>query len=205
MSVGRRLNCAPDVRLRRTAAVVLAIGWGVTAIAQGPTAKESVFDAVSIKPTLPGTKSIMWTPYPNRLEFLNLTLDQIIVHALRVSAIPLTGAAVSHGRVLGMPKWATEERFDIVGTTREQHAPAELLDMLRRALEERFSLKWHTETKPIPVFALVRMDAERLGAGPAAIDKDCTHDFVTRTSPCKAQFRSDGKRLAKHAGLRYST
>lgn len=64
-------------------------------------------------------------------------------------------------------------------------------------LETRFSLKWHTETKPMPVFVLVRMNAERLGPGLEPIEKDCTQDIVTRTSPCRFQMRSDGKKIGE--------
>jgi uncharacterized protein (TIGR03435 family) len=68
---------------------------------------------------------------------------------------------------------------------------------LRQVLETRFSLKWHTETKRIPVYALVRMDAEKLGPGLAAIEKDCTVDPATRTTACRFRTRSDGKKVGE--------
>jgi len=51
-------------------------------------------------------------------------------------------------------------------------------------------MKWHKETRPLPVYVLVRMNAETLGPGLVPIDKDCSPG-------CGFRMQSDGKKIGE--------
>jgi uncharacterized protein (TIGR03435 family) len=75
-------------------------------------------------------------------------------------------------QLMGGPGWQTSRYFDIHATTERAAPPDEMRLMLRTLLEERFQLRVHTETREMPIYALVVARDGRLGANirPSAID-----------------------------------
>jgi uncharacterized protein (TIGR03435 family) len=58
-------------------------------------------------------------------------------------------------KVLGGPNWLEMDRFDIAAKLPFGSTPETQKEMMRALLEERFQLKTHKETKPLPTYALV--------------------------------------------------
>ena len=84
------------------------------------------------------------TPRDGRFEIRTATMVDLIRTAYGVTAEKVTGG----------PNWLASDRFDVIakvapGVTAEQ---ARL--MLRTLLADRFGLKLHNDTKPLPVFVL---------------------------------------------------
>ena len=96
--------------------------------------------------------------------------------SVRFTAFPvrtlITIAYRSEGRqrfdqLIGGPSWIAVDRFDIVAKAPEepgaQPGPSAVPGMLRALLRDRFRLRTHTETRPMPAYALVaaRRDGKR--------------------------------------------
>ena len=71
-----------------------------------------------------------------------------------------------HTRIVGGPSWIDSELFDIDARASGEPSYDQIRLMVRRLLAERFNLKVHTETRPVEVYALVRLRPDgRLGPG----------------------------------------
>lgn len=84
-------------------------------------------------------------------------------------------------RLVGGPDWIRSERFDIEAKAANDAARTdEMRLMLRTLLEDRFQLKMRTETKELPVFAVVA------GKNGPKLEKSKTteKDCETATTPC---------------------
>jgi len=66
-------------------------------------------------------------------------------------------------QIVGGPDWINSDRFDIVAKAADDAPPAQMLLMVRALLADRFKLAMHTETREIPIYALVmaRSDGRR--------------------------------------------
>jgi uncharacterized protein (TIGR03435 family) len=91
---------------------------------------------------------------------------------------PLIGTAygddVETSDYIGLPGWATVERYDIEAKAPEGAKPADIVPMLRTVLAERFAFKAHIETREQPIYELVRANpAGPLSPGLTRVDIDC--------------------------------
>jgi uncharacterized protein (TIGR03435 family) len=77
----------------------------------------------------------------------------------------MIGWGLPNGRVLGAPDWANRINYDIDARGDLSHGNDDLRPKLRALLRDRFKLAAHTETRDMPVYALVRLRPDRLGAG----------------------------------------
>ena len=131
-------------------AILMLIPAGLvlaTAFAQAPPARLE-FEVTSVKavPPLvagPGHVNIGMHIDGAQVHFDGFALKDYIRMAYRVKPYQVTG-----------PDWIDSERFQIdaklpAGATREQ-----VPDMLQTLLTERFQLKFHRESKELPVYAL---------------------------------------------------
>ena len=58
-------------------------------------------------------------------------------------------------QIIGLPEWATVDRWDVVATIPEGPATADRqMALLRNMLKDRFDLAFHVETRELPVYAL---------------------------------------------------
>jgi bla regulator protein blaR1 len=159
MSVGRK--CL----LSAAALLVFAapVGFGVLHGQQAPVPSDEQpkgavipdlpkYDVATIKPAAgeDGRIRIMMTP--SGVEFNGVQMQMLLQQAF----------GVERDRIIGEPDWARSKRFDIAAKVAPEDAPK--LDNLkmeqRRAmllplLEDRFGLKYHHETRELPMYSLV--------------------------------------------------
>lgn len=127
-------------------------------VADSPT-----FEVASVKPTKPGT------PLPFVLSPSRFTM-RAPVRVLIQNAYQL----LQDGQLDGGPSWLTSDTFDIVATVAGNPPREQIPLMLRALLAERFKLVVHTETRDLPIYALVlaRKDG-KLGARIRRATFDC--------------------------------
>lgn len=91
-----------------------------------------------------------------------ITADGFSMDGVGLDMILRNTFDVSHDRILNEPEWARSSRFDIEAKVAPEDAPKlkaltqkQRWAMLLPVLEDRFSLKFHHETRELPVYALV--------------------------------------------------
>jgi uncharacterized protein (TIGR03435 family) len=104
------------------------------------------FEVASIKPAAPDAQGMWIRPSPGgRLTITNMSLKELIVFAWRVQPYQVSGG----------PQWIDSARFDIVAKSENNATGDERQFMLRSLLADRFQLVTHSETKELPIYALV--------------------------------------------------
>ncbi len=113
---------------------------------------QTAFEAASIKPSDPRSAAMvvpaMFLP-GGRWSAQRATLAMILRSAYELPA----------NRIVGLPRWAATQRFDIVAVAAPGTRPPQLPAMARQLLAERFGLRAHIEPQIAEVHALVRTDA----------------------------------------------
>ncbi|HEV8397311.1 MAG TPA: TIGR03435 family protein [Vicinamibacterales bacterium] len=152
--------------------MALAVGLVVSIIAARAQNATTVraFEVASVKANDSGDFRRAIGPGPGgRFQALNNTLRELVTYAYGVDM------ARAGLQVTGGPPWMDRDRFDVdaiapVGTA----TPAEIRDMVRALLIERFELQAHRETRELPTYDLVvdRRDA-RTPAGLRTSTIDC--------------------------------
>jgi uncharacterized protein (TIGR03435 family) len=133
--------------MRRVVTLALMAG---AAFAQAPASRLE-FEVASVKPSPPLTAG---GPVPGvhmdgaLVSFRLLSLQDYIISAYNIKKHQLAG-----------PEWLATERFDIQAKVPAGVSPEAMIEkrreMLQMLLEERFHLKFHRETREMPVYALV--------------------------------------------------
>ena len=160
--VGRKLDLRRKllVGIAGLAVVAVPIGFGFThtvpTYAQSEQDETTVnlpkFDVASIRPaaTKDGMREMMLTP------------DGTTIRGVPVQMLLRAAFGVEDDRILGAPSWVKSNRFDIEAKVSPQDAPKldkldgeNRLAMLIPLLAERFNLKYHHETRELPMYALV--------------------------------------------------
>lgn len=133
------------MRLWMTVAVLLTIGL---ARAQAPAHDAGLlkFEVASVKPSPPEARGGMARPEPGGLRYrgTNLPLRLYISSAYRIKG----------DQVVGAPGWVDTDRFDIEAQAQKPSSLDEFHLMTRTLLAERFHLRFHFETKEMPLYAL---------------------------------------------------
>jgi len=114
-------------------------------------AKVPVFDVISIKPnkTGSGSTSIDWDD--SKFDATNVSLMALLLNAYDLK----------DAQVINLPKWGESVRFDIQAKVVDPDRKAKSLTddqnraMVQPILADRFQLKFHHETKVLPVYELV--------------------------------------------------
>ena len=174
-------------RLCAVAATVIAIlllTSNGNAQSQQAGAAPRQFDVVSIKENVnggPGAAVSDLRETPGRASLTNVSLRTLIQVAYQVQPRQLVGE----------PDWVNNSRFDLLATTSGSASVAEMRMMLRPLLEDRFGLVVHTETREVPVYALIlaRRDG-KLDPNLKVSTTDCQANGA-RPGYCPAP-RSDG-------------
>lgn len=113
------------------------------------------FDAVSIKVNRSGEQGGASRGQPGRYVGVNVTLMRLVRLAYR----PIS-------EFDGGPDWKDRDHFDVEAATSANPSQPQMLAMMRTMLADRFKLRTHTETRPLPVYELSRLRPDgRLGAG----------------------------------------
>lgn len=130
---------------------------------------------------------------PNRSGAINIGFDVLGGKRFTVNNAPLREIIrfaydVDDTRLVGGPEWVGAERFDIVATAERDipawtpdGPPAVLLSMVRSLLAERFHLATHTDTRDLPLYALVVARSDRkLGPKASVSTVDCSAASASR-------------------------
>jgi len=104
------------------------------------------FDVATIRPTPEGAPRGWSKPLPSGMGYSvqNFPIKLLVSLVYRVPVLQIENA----------PLWLSRENYDIEARTDRVCTHAELDEMLRSLLEERFGLKMHKITKEGPVFVL---------------------------------------------------
>jgi uncharacterized protein (TIGR03435 family) len=134
------------MHFRLTVAVLLTIGL---ADAQAPTQDPGSlkFEVASVKRSAPEARGGVARPEPGGLRYrgTNLPLKAYISSAYRIKG----------DQVMGAPSWVDTDGFDIEAQAAKPSSLEEFHLMTRALLAERFHLKFHFETREMPLYALV--------------------------------------------------
>jgi uncharacterized protein (TIGR03435 family) len=169
-----------DMRRQLLATVTLAaFGLGLgsewRAQAQAPAATDLAsltFEVASVKSNKSGDGRVMIGGPPGRFNVTNMPLRGIIGFAYGLQPFQLVGG----------PAWINDDRFDIVAKTPANTPPSLMLGagspgpmqyMMQNLLADRFTLKVHTESREMPIYALVLARSDgKLGPKlqPASVD-----------------------------------
>jgi uncharacterized protein (TIGR03435 family) len=152
-------------------ALLLAIE-GIVAVAvvnapraQTPDTKSPAFEVASVKlnKSSNGPKGIRPVGPGGRFSATRLTLRELTRLAYG------SPAALMADQVIGGSSWIDSDYFDVVAKVAEQDLTpnantalgVETLMMLRSLLGDRFRLKMHTESRQLPIYALVSSSRRR--------------------------------------------
>jgi bla regulator protein blaR1 len=159
-------------------ATCLAIGLAVLVPrihAQAPAVDPSAtFEVASVKANRSGDNRTMIGGQPGgRFNVTNAALRQIILIAYQIQPFQLIGG----------PGWIGDERFDIVAKAPANTpligppgsgSPGPMQVMMRNLLADRFKLKVHTESREMPIYALVLARSDgKLGSKITPTSVDC--------------------------------
>jgi bla regulator protein blaR1 len=144
----------------------LAVSVGTEQAADSPS-----FEAASVKPNKSGDRRTAMIFQPGgRFNATNVTLQMLISTAYG------TPQPLPSFQIIGGPDWIDADRFDVVAKAPGDIQPGPdgpLPLMVRTLLKERFGLVVHTETRDLPVYALVMARSDRKTGSqlkPAAVD-----------------------------------
>jgi uncharacterized protein (TIGR03435 family) len=144
------LQCSSTVIIyRNVIAVASLLCLGGLAAAQDPAPKAE-FEVVSIKLNKSQDFRVMIRPTPGRFVAANIPLQLLLTLVYRLKDFQLSGA----------PAWLRSERYDIEAKTPgdvKASGPAlidAMVPMLQKLLEDRLQLRFHRETKDLPLYAL---------------------------------------------------
>jgi uncharacterized protein (TIGR03435 family) len=154
-----------------TVAVPLVVGMLDAAALQaqsGAVSANPAFEVTSVKPNPSGQPGSRLEPLPGgRFNAVNVPAIGLVRFAYDLPAF----------QVLGGPDWLESERFDIAATAGGNVPLEQTRAMLRRVLAERFALAAHTETRELPVYALVMARSDgRLGPHLRRTQADCARE-----------------------------
>ena len=127
--------------MRMSFVMALALAVAVTGSAQ--TAKRPAFEVASIRPSTPGTRAAQRVT-GGRVEFVSTNLRSLVMMAFSVKASQLSA-----------PDWLGRTAFDIHATMPAGGTRAQVPDMLRTLLVERFGLVTRVEQRPVEAYELV--------------------------------------------------
>ena len=153
------------------------------------------FAVATIKPSNPDARNSNLNGRPNGITTENLPVDDLIKFAYNLN----TG---TDDQIIGEPKWLRSAKFDIVAKYDDATAAAiskmnqddrehTATLMVQALLADRFHLKIHHETRPLPVLALtiansgpkLSKPADTRGASSTTTDRVISK-VATYLSPC---------------------
>jgi uncharacterized protein (TIGR03435 family) len=112
------------------------------------------FDVVSIKPNTSGAPGSETDTLPGRIILINVTPVSLVLRAF----------GVLRPQILGVPGWATTERYDVVVTVPEGRVlnDRDRQPYFQQMLEDRWQLRFHRDTRRQRAYSLVVSDPARL-------------------------------------------
>ena len=132
-------------------------------------AKLPSFEVADIKPSNPGpVRDGKGRQVGNRIEIYGMTAKQFIMGAY----------GVQENMIVGAPKWADTDRYDLIAKAPDGTPPSTLRQMLQPLLTDRMKLAIHREEKVMPAYVLTLgkrpLKLEQTEGGP----QDCHWESV---------------------------
>jgi len=124
--------------------VGLVMVAGALVAAQQPAAAPA-FEVASVKQNTTGGPVMIGMRPGGRYTATNVPLQLLLRQAFRLQDF----------QIIGMPDWATTDRFDISAKGDGEVAPDQMPALLRGLLADRFGLQSHSEQRELPIYALV--------------------------------------------------
>lgn len=111
-----------------------------------PSAQTLKFEVATLKPSAPGGQrgGIRPSPGGERYQASNISLRLMLMVAYQLK----------NDQILGGPSWIDTDLYDMNAKAERSSSGEELHIMLQNLLTERFRLKFHRETKELPLYAL---------------------------------------------------
>lgn len=177
--------------IRNTAFTAVTLAMVVTAFPQ--TAPEAAFDVASVRLSGPASRAVQRVT-DVRVDLINASLRDVLHVAFGVGAFQLAA-----------PDWVDTARVDIIATLPEGATRAQVPQMLRTLLRERFGLVTHVEPRPVPVHELIPgpgvitmvevEPADELNAPSAPLpERTMGGDFETVEGPSRTRIWPGGSR-----------
>lgn len=103
------------------------------------------FEVASIRPASPQTNDVRAGVRiaGTQVRFVSVSLKDLIATAYGVKPQQISG-----------PEWLGQERFELAATIPSGGSAAQIPQMMRALLAERFAMAMHTETREFPVYTL---------------------------------------------------
>jgi uncharacterized protein (TIGR03435 family) len=183
--VGGRLGITARVAFALAIAAIVAVpaingAAGVPQVSSSITLPDpsKAFDAASVRQNKDGDQGGGFSSGSGKLTVRNLSLRRLILFAFRLD----------EPQLIGGPGWLDTDRFDVVAKADAKTTDGDLRVMAQNLLVERFSMKVHTETRNLPIYALVmaRPDGQ---LGPNLHVTDCGAS-TSGQPPCGTGFPS---------------
>ena len=131
------------------ATVIASVGAALATVSSAHA--QATYDVSTVKPAKPGQMGMMLDWGNAELNAKNVTLAWIMTSAFHACT----------DQISGLPSWTKEQPFDIVAklmdtdaATLEKMTTDQHRALLLALLIERFGLKYHLETKELPVYDL---------------------------------------------------
>ena len=178
--------------------VAISVCTAVVAIAVLPAVRAQqappvTFDVVSVKRSV-GANGMFMRMAPGNITASNVPVRQLIRQAYGLQDF----------QVIGGPEWVASDRFDVEARFDPAAAggltgPPRIQAMLQNMLRDRFKLVAHTDTRQMPVLALVMArDDRRLGPQlmPSTVDCAALMGSLRRGGPADGRGSppADGRR-----------
>jgi uncharacterized protein (TIGR03435 family) len=141
--------------MRRIALILVALMISAPVLTAQQTSPR--FEVASVKPNTGADLGITFGPTPAEgINLINRPLESVVRYAFGVQPF----------RLLGLPAWTFDERFDINARASQAISDDDRKAMLRSLLTDRFGLKAHFEKRDQPVYVLTRVRTDAPGLKP---------------------------------------
>ncbi|HLK67925.1 MAG TPA: TIGR03435 family protein [Bryobacteraceae bacterium] len=131
-----------------------------------PIVPPTEFEVADLKPSDPNANGSRYQMQPGgRLSVQGMPLRFLISRAFNAN---------NSDEVVGVPKWADSDRYDVTAKAPSQGPSAPALDpdsaapMIRALLVERFKMTYHKEERPVSAYSLVAAKPKMKKADPAS-------------------------------------
>ena len=131
--------------------------------AQSPLPDRPRFEAASVKSHQSSERTRNTILPGGRYSATNVPLRMMIRSAYGIQDFQLVGG----------PAWLATDGYDVIAKAATDAPPDRLFAMVRSLLEDRFRLVAHRETRTLPIYALIRVNVDRLGRQLRVSDADC--------------------------------
>jgi uncharacterized protein (TIGR03435 family) len=156
LNIGRKLLLTTAGALAVAGPILVGLANAPRSRAQSQAPSRPAFEVASVKPNK--SEGMMELGGHNeKFNALRISLEGLIEYAYNIN----------HNEIVG-PAWLGSETYDIEAKPEHPVSIAQIRQMLQTLLTDRFKLSIHTETKELPVYALLAAkNGPRLREAPA--------------------------------------